>query len=226
MEDLAKTQRPSPDGYSPQKPVLLKMAARLAHQLRITYDVHIQDGEPDRFESERLILRHFTAGDWQDLLNIAVSKERSPFAGCDLPWPTDEQSVRDICGYFAGGTQFWAVEVKDLARVVCFVNFNGPNDQGEMDIGHVMNGEYFGHDYEYEALGVLFDYCFTCQKPPAIISIWPPADEDKVAPLLKLGMRVAGTSIAKKFRAPADGSPVDFESGTLRITAEEWENFR
>ena len=226
MGDYAEKHNLVPDGYSPQSPVLLKMVARLVPQLEIAYDVQVQDGKPDQFESERLIIRHFTLDDWQDLQEIAVSKEQSPFADCDLPWPTDEKSIQGVCSHFAGGPQFWAVEVKALSKVVCIVNLNGLNEQGEMDVGHVMNGLYFGHDYEYEALGILYDYCFVYQKPSAIIAIWPPADTDKVSPLMKLGMQVVSTRMGKKFSTPTGGAPEDFESGILRVTKEEWEKFR
>ena len=41
-------------------------------------------------ETTRLILRRFTSEDWQDLLEIACSKESSSYAYTDFPWPTDE----------------------------------------------------------------------------------------------------------------------------------------
>lgn len=181
---------------------------------------------PSVFETERLIVRHFREDDWRDLLEIAISKENDPFAASDAPWPTSPDDIRSACAYFASGKQFWAVEVKALAKVVCFVNFNGVNEKNEMDIGHVMNAAYCGRDYEYEALGILYDYCFASYAVDAVIAVWALRDEKKLAPLYKLGMEVSATWMDSAVPEDPDGARNRFEFCVLRVTKAAWEAHR
>ncbi|MCK5129106.1 MAG: helix-turn-helix domain-containing protein, partial [Clostridiales bacterium] len=85
-------------------------------------------------ETERLKIRKFKSDDWKDLLDIAISKENSQFDSRDHKWPTDEVGIKNACEYFAKENQFWAVEVKDLEKVICFVNFNYIDENRKLDI--------------------------------------------------------------------------------------------
>jgi len=158
-----------------------------------------------RIETERIIIRKFRADDWKDLQEIAISKENSPFAGDDHAWPTDENTIKGICKHFAKEHQFWAVEAKELKKVVCFINFNGIDENQNLDIGHVMNSAYCGKDYEYDALKALYNYAFLELGALSIVALWPLAYEEKVAPLYKLGMK-----------------GIDKDGGTFVVTREEW----
>lgn len=196
---------------------------------RIVYQIQIYGGKNAmgnkrilRIETERLIIRKFTHDDWRDFLEIAKSKERSPFAACDHAWPTDEAGIQKAVDFFANGHQFWAVEVKDLNKVICFVNFNFMDDEKSLDIGHVMNSEYFNNGYEYEALKALYNYGFIQLGAESIQACWALHDKDKLAPLLKLGMKIAQTMDADKFRPDPDGKVSKFEGCMLVVTKEEW----
>lgn len=132
---------------------------------RIVFHLQIYGGKAKlganrilRIETERLIIRKFTLDDWEDLLAIAISNERSPFADCDHAWPTDESGIKATVKYFSLENQFWAVEVKDLKKVVCFINFNFTDDEKTLDIGHIMNSEYDGDDYAYDANGAVSQF--------------------------------------------------------------------
>jgi len=175
-----------------------------------------------RIETERVIIRKFQAEDWPNLQEIALSKENSPFAGCDHAWPTDEGSIQGMCDYFAGEHQLWAVEVKELGKVICFISFNGLGEKQELDIGHVMNSAYCGNGYEYEALKALYNYAFLEHGALKIIANWALADEEKLAPLYKLGMNVTEKRIGNKFSPGPDGNISLFEGATLVVTREEW----
>ena len=55
-----------------------------------------------------------------------------------------------------------------------------------MDIGHVMNGEYFGSDFEYEALGVLYAICNAIDEVKAVAEyLCDTKDNDEVAKLFE-----------------------------------------
>jgi AraC-like DNA-binding protein len=175
-----------------------------------------------RIETERLIIRKFRPDDWKDLLEIAISKENSPFADCDHAWPTDEAAIKSIAEYFSIENQFWAVEVKGLNKVVCLINFNFMDEVRTLDIGHVINTDFLGRDYEYEALKALCNYGFLQLGAERIQACWALHDKDKLSPLLKLGMKIAETGMADKFRPDPDGKTSQFESCKLIVTKEEW----
>ncbi len=175
-----------------------------------------------RIETERLIIRKFIPDDWKDLLEIAISNEQSPFADCDHAWPTDEAGIKGAVEYFSKEHQFWAVEVKDLHKVICFINFNFMDDERTLDIGHIINSKYFGNDYDYEALKVLYNYGFIQLGAEKIQASWALNDRDKLAPLIKLGMKATETRMADKFRTNLNGKISQFEDCKLIITKEEW----
>jgi AraC-like DNA-binding protein len=196
---------------------------------RIVFQIQIYGGRSKmgsnkilRIETERLIIRKFVPEDWKDLQEIAISKEQSPFACCDHTWPTDEAGIKDAVEYFSKEHQFWAVEVKDLKKVVCLINFNYMDDEQTLDIGHVMNLEYLGNDYDYEALKALYNYGFIQLGAERIQANWALNDKDKLAPLLKLGMKVTKTLMVDKFKPDANGKVSQFEGCQLIITKNEW----
>ncbi len=107
-------------------------------------------------------------------------------------------------------------------EVICFINFNFMDDEQNLDIGHIINTAYLGQDYDYEALKALYNYGFLQLGAEGIRAGWALHDEDKLAPLFKLGMRVAETSTGKKFRPGPDGQFGEFEGCKLIVTKEEW----
>lgn len=175
-----------------------------------------------RIETERLIIRKFRLDDWKDLQEIAISNADSEFADCDEQWPTDDDGIKNACDYFASGHEFWAVEVKELRKIVCFINFNSMNQNRNLNIGHVINSKYLGYDYEYEALKALYNYGFLELGALEISATWTLADKDKIAPLEKLGMKIVNTFMANKFISNSDGTISQFEACSLLVTREEW----
>lgn len=174
-------------------------------------------------ETKRLIIRKFRQEDWKDLQEISISNATSEFADCDEQWPTDDGGIQDVCGYFAEEEQFWAVEVKELKKVVCFINFNGINEETQsLNIGHIVNLKYAGNDYEYEALKALYNYGFLEFGVKEVSATWTLADKVKLAPLEKLGMKVVQTFMADKFVPDADGTVSQFEGACLAVSREDW----
>lgn len=175
-----------------------------------------------RIETERLIIRKFLPEDWKDVLEMAISNEDSPFADCDHRWPTDGAGIKGATEYFSNEKNIWAVEVKDLKKVICFINFNFMDDELSLDIGHIINAGYIGAGYEYEALKALYNYAFIQLGAERIQAGWALHDTAKLEPLLKLGMKIVETKMANKFRPDPDGHVSQFEGCTLMITKEEW----
>ncbi len=173
-------------------------------------------------ETDRIIIRKFELTDWKDLQEIAISKENSPFANCDHAWPTDVNGIKDACKYFATEQQIWAVEVKSLKKVVCFINFNFMDNEQSLDIGHVINDKYLDFGYDYEALKALYNYAFLELGAKQIQAKWALHDNEKLAPLYKLGMKVLETNISNNFSPNTDGTISQFEGCKLVVTKDEW----
>jgi RimJ/RimL family protein N-acetyltransferase len=106
--------------------------------------------------------------------------------------------------------------------VVCFINFNGINENQNLNIGHIINNHYFGNNYEYEALKALYNYGFLELGALEISATWTLADKEKLAPLEKLGMKVVKTFMANKFKPNPDGTTLQFEACSLLVTRDEW----
>ncbi len=171
-------------------------------------------------QTQRLILRRFTAEDWPDLLEIARSKEASPYAYTDFPWPTDENWAKESAAYMATDNDMWAISRKEDNKVICFVNCNGMNELGFMDIGHVMNMAYAGQGYEEEGLAALYGHTFDVTDAVGITAGWALEDKEKITPLLNIGMEIVGKNTGNAF----DGSGRTFTHCILQITQEQWEH--
>ena len=223
MSEPAKKFDQAPESYSPKEmPEIMRMAEEHAARQPVAYEMHFVNGKLDSFETDRLIIRHVRPEDWRDMQALAVSNNNSPYSDCDWLWPTDDESVQKMC--VPGEAKVpGTVEVKRLAKVVCTIGFNGMGKDGRMDIGHVMNDAYFGHGYEYEALAVLYDYCFRRYPAKAIIALWDMDNKEKLAPLVKLGMELVSTGMGKAWRPNSEGVTREIEGCTAIIKREDWE---
>lgn len=173
-------------------------------------------------QTERLILRPFHHNDWRDLQEIALSNAASEFSDCDTQWPTDDEGIQAACDYFSSESQFWAIEVMDIKKVVCFINFNSISESGSLDVGHVINSAYLHMGYELEALTALFEYTFKELNIGRITSTWALEDREKLTPLKQLGMQIADTFQANKFGPDSNGAVSQFTACRLHITKEDW----
>lgn len=224
MSETAKKVNQAPESYSPKKPEIIKMTKDYLQTEQIVYFVHGQDGDSDSLETDRLIIRHFREDDWQDVKELAESQQRYEYAEFDEVWPTDDATVRDITNYFSSEPRIWAVEIKDLHKVIVFVNFNGIKYENHMDIGHIMNDAYYHQGYEYEALAVLYDHCFRTMDVGGICAHWVMGEKLKLEPLAKLGMELTCVGPDEDIVVKEDGKVLDGRGCMARISRTEWES--
>lgn len=104
-----------------------------------------------------------------------------------------------------------------MHKVVCFINFNFTDEEKTLDIGYIINYEYFGNDYDYEALKALYYYGFIQLGAERIQARWALNDKDNLAPLLKLGMKVTETRMADKFRPAPVGKFHNLKAASLSL---------
>lgn len=167
-------------------------------------------------------VRRFAAEDWKDVREIAESKESSAFAACDVQWKTDEDSAREMAEYMSTDGDMWAVEAREEGKVVCFVNFNGVDEDGWLDVGHVMNEKYAKRGLENEGLKLLYNYAFESMDIAGIRARWALYDTIKLAPLFSLGMTVTAVNESDWL----DGRDGKFMSCELRVTREDFYRVR
>lgn len=170
------------------------------------------------FENETVAIRRFTPEDWRDVLDMVQSNLTSEFASCDEQWPSDEDSIQSVTAYIATDPAMYAVVAKDIHRVVAFVNFNGIRAEKYLDIGHIMNLNYIGHNYEFEGLRLLYNHAFATMDIDGICAYWAYDDKIKLEPLFKLGMTVTATGQNKYF----DGREGTFTGCELKVSREEY----
>ncbi len=174
------------------------------------------------FTTPRLTIRRFRADDWQDLLDISRSLASSPSAFTDYTWSTTEEWAKESAEYMATDGDMWALEITETAKVVCFVNFNGMNEDKIMDIGHVMNMEFGHRGYEEEGLAALYAYAFDELGAEEITAGWAKDDADKLEPLYSLGMKIVSEYEGDAF----DGSGRKYTGCLLSVTKDEFRKNR
>lgn len=139
-----------------------------------------------KINTERLLLRNFMAGDWPEVLNLAIDWKSAPGPEFDK-LPTDEESCKGLTEYFSKEpSKYLAIELINTGKVIGLLALNGMTDTGSFDLGHIINSKYQDNDIDHEALGAAVAFIFCKTNANTIIT--NNADYDKqIAPLLSLG---------------------------------------
>lgn len=106
-------------------------------------------------ETERLVLREWTAGDAGAIFVLASDAEVMRYVGDGRPWGGVERA-REWLGWMADcyrqhGYGRWAVVEKDCARVVGSCGFWPLAETGEIDFGYLLARDCWGRGYATEA---------------------------------------------------------------------------
>ncbi len=178
------------------------------------------DQKPYLFETNRLVIRHFTPDDAEALCLLANDRMRSAIAHCDHQWPTDLAGCRSAANWFAEGDTYWAVCLKPEMTLIGMIANNSINEQNVLDLGHVWHTAYWGGDLDAEALGLMVQYAFETLQVASVIA-HNPLDEQQIAPLRAIGMTMRSTGKGS-FANDAHGNPIEFESCEMFISRKGW----
>ena len=179
---------------------------------------------PNRFETERLVIRGFTHDDWPAIQAFAKNLATSDAAKYDHRWPTSEEGCKDAAGYFVKRKgSSWAVCLKADERLIGYISLslNDIDDEKPLGLGHVFHSQFYSQDYDTEALGRLIDHAFTHLSTQAIYADNAAEWTVQLAPLKKLGMRIDVRGKGSFHKNP-DGTPIEFTVSKAEITREEW----
>jgi RimJ/RimL family protein N-acetyltransferase len=167
-------------------------------------------------ETERLILRNFRPGDEQALLEVAIDKEKSPYAASDHAWPQTLEEIRGVCQWFASGDEFLAVEVRGTGQAIGFVAMTGTGEQSAKNLGYCIHSAHQKSGFAHEACHALIRHAFENSEAELIVTGTGLENEPSVRLLLGLGFEMKSTGKAS-LRNDENGNPIEFVSASFEL---------
>ncbi len=138
-----------------------------------------------KFETERLIIRKFTADDGEGLREYALYKEGTGFEEWEN-WPTDLEGCNKLAEHLVETDKYWAVIRKSDSQFIGYISFNKVDDDKNLDLGHRFIPKYNEKEEAVEALEKMVQYAFDSLNIDAVDTRNPRKWKEQVAPLQKL----------------------------------------
>jgi ribosomal-protein-alanine N-acetyltransferase len=173
-------------------------------------------------ETERLLIRNFSAGDWEALHEIISQYASSQLAAYDQPWPTAPEEIKKITEWFASGDSYLAVCLKAAGRLIGFVALN--QEQGAeraFNLGYIFHSDYHGQGYATEACRAALAHAFDQLQARRVVTGTAAANRASCRLLERLGFKKASESTTS-FRTTADGQPIQFVGCIFELSRGEW----
>jgi ribosomal-protein-alanine N-acetyltransferase len=195
------------------------------HRLRALHHRLPAAGDGSAFlmlSSERLIIRPFQEGDYQDLYEYLSLKETYRFEPGE---PISLEEAKKLCRERARGTDFWAATLKDNSkRLIGHVSFiqTEPKFFLTWEIGFIFNPAFQNKGYATEASRALIEYAFRELSAHRIVGHCTPENVPSWRVLEKCGMKREG--LLRKnvfFRKDSNGQPQWLDSYEYAILAED-----
>jgi ribosomal-protein-alanine N-acetyltransferase len=142
-------------------------------------------------ETDRLTIRNFDPGDWQDLQEVAVRYQASEWAKYEDPWPTSTEEVKGMVEWFAEGDDYLAVCLKATGKLIGLIAIERRKDQEGLvhNLGYVFHSGYHSHGYAAEGCRAAMEYVFGQLGADGILTGTHLDNEPSVRLLKKLGLR-------------------------------------
>ena len=109
-------------------------------------------------KTNNLRIRKFCNEDFDDFAELIRDKMASEYAIYDHPFPTDDEMLKNILGYFSSTDEFYAVELLSTNKVIGFVSLNNCEEQGVRNLGYCIHTQYQGKGYGTEAVDEIIRY--------------------------------------------------------------------
>ncbi len=171
--------------------------------------------------TERLIVRPFLESDFKDLHEYLSLKETYRFGG----EPMSLEEVKKLCMEKAGGTDFWAVTLKDESKkLIGHLSFirSEPEHFLTREIGFIFNPAFQNNGYATEASRALIQYAFTKLGVHRIVGFCSTENIASWRVMEKCGMTREGLRRKNAFfRKDKDGQPVWLDSYEYAILTED-----
>lgn len=173
-------------------------------------------------ESERVLVRRFTAADGPDLYAYLSLPEIYRFEPGE---PIREAAAQALAAERSQGTAFWAVGRKPDDKLIGHLYFSQsePAEFMTWELGYIFNPAYQGQGYCTEACRLLLRHAFTTFRAHRVTAHCDPANPASWRVLEKIGMRREGHFKRHAFfRKNAAGEPLWHDGLAYALLAEEF----
>lgn len=146
-------------------------------------------------ETSRLLLRHFTMDDLEDLVAMHSDPEVSRFiGGVKLPEQSRERLAEWIAEYEQYGFSKWAVILRATGEFIgrCGLSLEEANGVSEWELGWTFARAHWGHGYATEAAAAVRDHSFNKLGLQRLISLIRPGNFASIRVAERLGMAYQG----------------------------------
>lgn len=146
-------------------------------------------------ETERLVLRMWREGDFEEHAAICADPEVMRFLGEGKPMSRFEawRHMSMLAGHWhLRGYGHWAVEEKGSGRLLGRVGFFNPEGWPGFELGWTLGRPYWGRGYATEAARRALGYAFAEMGKGHVISLIDPANTASIRVAERLGERAEG----------------------------------
>lgn len=181
-------------------------------------------------ETERLFLRHFQEGDAEDVYEYLAEPAVNCFACMKLNSLEDAKAA--VKERAEEAEYYFAIVLKESSKVIgeifAYPELHSPEEEAIRDTFSpcwMLNKEYYGKGYAYEAAKAVFDYLFQEKGARRIYAYTEDYNVSCQGLCEKLGMRREG--LFKEFVSfvnDEDGKPIYENTYQYAILKKEWES--
>ena len=139
----------------------------------------------NRLESERLILRPLEASDFNDFWDLSKNWKEAPGPAFDK-WPVAESDCKKAFEHFRNSQGIFWIYLRGEAKIIGGIFLNNIDENGFIDMGHVIHSSCQNNDIDREALSMAVGNIFKTMDVIGIITNNDP-DEKQNAPLYGIG---------------------------------------
>lgn len=175
-------------------------------------------------ETERMIIRKFRPADFQDLFEYLSLAETYRFEPGE-PITIDE--VKHICIQRANSDNFFAVELKQIHKMIGHLYFNqiSPDEYRTWELGYIFNPVYQNKGYCTEASQNIIAFAFKELHAHKIIAFCNPNNIASWRVLEKAGLQREGFFKQKAFfKRDAKGNPIWHDSYAYGLVDADYHN--
>jgi RimJ/RimL family protein N-acetyltransferase len=140
----------------------------------------------ERMESKRLVLRNLEQDDFNDFWELSKNWKEAPGPAFDK-FPVSEKECRDCFEYSLKNPENSChIYLRDKKRIIGLICLNGIDENGYMDMGHIIHSDYQNNDIDKEALSMVVNHVLQTLDIKAIITNNDPNIKQN-APLYSIG---------------------------------------
>jgi RimJ/RimL family protein N-acetyltransferase len=160
--------------------------------------------------------------DWRDLQEYVSQTEVTKY---DHEYPTSDKDCQSIAEYFSQSDEFWAVCLKDTAKMIGHIvcHSKEPQELRTWHVGFVFNPIFHRKGYATESCKCVLQYVFEVLGAHRVESACHPDNISAWRLLERLSMRREAHHRKSDFiRKTPDGTPIWWDSYIYAMLDEEW----